>query len=825
MKPLYFLFCLFVLGMGTLAAQPGRPGAGMPTFVGRVLDVTTEIPIPFASIGVRSLPDSTLITGSLAGDDGMFRIESIPPGDYLIQVSFMGYKTWEATKTYNPGPPVRLGNIALEPAILNLDEAVVVEQQSSLEMKIDRRVFNVGSDLTQTGANAQELLTNVPSVTVDIDGNVFLRGSSNVQILIDGRPSGLAGVAGAAFLQQLPASSIDRVEIITNPSAKYDPDGMAGILNIILKKEKRTGLNGSLQTSVALNGNLDANLSLNRRSEKANLYGSLGWNQRNAWSESNTSRLSSIFDDTSNLTQTRSGLDVGGGSTVRIGGDWFVREDITLSLSFNGNLNHDLDRDTLFNEELWTSGLEVSTLRFTEESEGGNGWDADLSYRQEFNGNRDHNLRIAWRQSDSRGFNEEDMSENTLHLDSALQVTDINKQEDRRQRSVFSIDFEKPLANEGRLEWGWKSNVALTENAFEYIATDSLTYAEGLFIPWNPRTDRYEFSYREGVHAAYGTWGREWGVWGVSAGMRLEQVFTLAEVSTAPDAPFENNYFSMYPSLNISRQRNDENTWIASYSRRVNRPGGRQVDPFLNDADPRNIRTGNPSLLPEYTHSMEMGHQWSRGRKSVTTSLFFKHTTDVIRWYSTLDSLGIRTSTFINFESRHDEGLEVIAMSNIGKSGSLRVTGNLYHLANNVGDADAASDASGWTGNLSGFASFTMGEFWKAQLNGMYRGASVTPQGRFNGFKSLDVALSRTFLDQTLTATCRVSDVFDMREWSYTTSGPTFTQDSRRKRQSRFVYLSVQWRFGKMDPRRDRSGGGDYERGGGMDGGGGGMEF
>ena len=816
------LFCVLLSGMTvTLWGQPGRGDGNPPSFVGRVVDGITAEPISFASIAVLSAADSSIVTGTLASEDGLFRTDGLAPGSYIVQVSFMGYKTWLQANEYRPGPPVRLGDIAMEASITNLDEAVVVEQQSTLEMKIDRRVFNVGSDLTSTGANASELLTNVPSVSVDIDGNVFLRGSSNVQILIDGRPSGLTGAAGNAFLQQLPASSIERVEVITNPSAKFDPDGMAGILNIVLRKEKRSGFNGSAQTSVANGGNIDGNLSLNTRTESYNLYSSFGWGQRNRTSNHQSTREQTILDETSTLTQDRSGFDTGGGWTGRVGGDWFPSEGTTWSLSLSGNLNDDWDRDTLLNAQTWNAGNAIETIRYTNETEDNWGWDADLSFRKEFEGNRNHNLLVALRQSDSEGKTFQDLQEITTHLDSALQTTDFNDTQDRQGRTVFSIDYEKPLSGEGRLELGWKSNVSLNRSDFAYIAVDSLTYDEGLYLQWNPVPDSYEFEYREAVHAAYGTWGQQWGVWGMSAGLRLEQVFTDASVLNSATPVFENDYFSLYPSLNVSRQRNDENTWIASYSRRVNRPRGRQVNPFVNDADPRNIRVGNPSLLPEYTHSMEFGHQWSRGRTSITTSLFLKHTTDVIRHYSTFDSLGVRTSSYTNFASRRDEGLEVIGMTNLGETGSLRVTASLYHLANDVGDAAAASNSQGWSGDLNGFASWTMGPFWKAQVNGMYRAPSITPQGRFNGYKYLDVALSRTFLDQSLTATCRVSDVFDTREWSYNVGADDFRQDSRHKRQSRFVYLTVQWRFGQMDNRRDRSGRGDGF-GGGMDGG---MEF
>jgi outer membrane receptor protein involved in Fe transport len=453
------------------------------------------------------------------------------------------------------------------------------------------------------------------------------------------------------------------------------------------------------------------------------------------------------------------------------------------------------------------------------------GFDADLGYRKEYDHNPSHFLRFRARHSQSMSSSDEYIREESV-LDLSViptpEVRDTNLQENHSRRTVLQLDYEKPLKNEGKLEWGLKSNLSRKDDQFDYLFSDSSVWSQGLYIPSNPVPRSFAFEYREDVHAAYATYGRKWGTWGTQAGLRLEQVYTGAQWEN--DQTFENNYFSAYPSINLSRQSNDEVSWIASYSRRVNRPRGRSVTPFLDDSDSRNLRIGNPELRPEYTNSYEIGHQWSRKRKSLTTSFFVKETNDLIQRYSNIDSAGIKTSSWWNQGSRRDEGIEVILMLPLPSSGQLRFTGSFYHLSNQVGDVEFASDARGWSYNLNLFANQSWGaeKNWKWQLNGMYRGPSVTPQGQFNGFAYMDANLQRKLLDGNLTIAIKLSDVFNTREWSYTSDFGNLYQENRFKRESQNVFLTATWRLGKLEQRGSRGG---YPREGSFGGESGGMDF
>ena len=818
------LFWAFCAAAGLVRAQPGA-GAGVGSVSGRVLDASTGEPIPYASIALMSPRDSAVTGGTLAGDDGTFRLGDVRYGPHILTISFMGYERY----TRNPlmisprenAGAVNLGDIRLAPAILALEAAEVVEERSTLEMMIDRRVFNVGSDLTASGSTATELLANVPSVAVDIDGNITLRGSGNVQILIDGRPSGMTGAARTSFLAAIPASSIERVEIITNPTAKYDPDGMAGILNIVLKKNKLVGLNGQIQLTPGTGDNHTASASLNLRNERFNLSTGLSWNYRDTFRAGNTERNLALQDSASYLTQTRDGSNLRTGAGARLGLDIYLRPTTTVSLGANLNTNSGSGWGALDNQEVWSTSLETHTLRRSDEENTSTSLDLDGAFRHEFDGPSHFisaQIRHAWSESHSL----DSIREWTV-ADPARFVEDRNENDDRNLRTVMQVDYEKALPGEGKLELGWKSNLNLTGNTFGYLVADSVTFENGLYIPWNSQPASFDFDYTEHVHAVYGTWGRKWNSWGVQGGLRLEQVYTTAELRDGTTPAFHNDYFEAYPSFNLTRKRTDEVSWIASYSRRVNRPDGRNVNPFIDDSDSRNVRTGNPFLRPEFTNSYELSHQWQRGRTSLTTSLFFKDTRDVIRWYRTVDDSGISTTTFVNFDRRHDEGLEVIGMVPWGKGGSFRATGSVFHLVNNASTLEAARDNTGWSWNLSFFASRPIGKVWKVQMNGNYEGPAVTAQGRFNGFYAADIAVMRSWFDDALQLSVRVSDVFDTRQWSYTSEWEGFSQTAMHKRESRNAFLTLTWQFGKYEAGR----GGRSSRGGsgGMDGGGGMGEF
>ena len=813
----------------------GRPGEGGPKpkigrVQGQVLDAESQEALPFASVVVMSLRDSSVVEGTLSGDDGTFDIREIEVGRHILEVRFPGYTTFRsAPHMFSPRNPESLswnvGIVSLEADITALDEAVVVEQASVMEMKVDRRVFHVGNDLTNRGGNTTELLENIPSVNVDIDGNITLRGSAGVQILIDGRPSGLSGGAREAFLESLPASAVDRVELITNPSARFDPDGTAGILNIVLKKNRLEGISGQVQATYGTGDNHDANASLNYRTSALSISTNLGWNDRYSFMAGETDRTQWWSSDSTSLSLVdRPGDSHRGSLSGSVKLEWRASERWILFSGINVNNGVRDGWDSTSTHETWTGGvldgLNTEALRVEESLSDSEGGDVFAGFERTF-GSRDHKWTADVRRSYNNNLGRTEFTDRSLTPGATVDdVHTFNEQHTRNQRWLAQTDYERPWGEKGKLEAGLKTTWNADYSEFAYTEPDSTVLTDGIFVPYGLDTVDYAFLYDEQIHAAYVTAGQTFGLVGFQAGLRAEQTFTSARLDgdgALSAEPFENNYFSLYPTANLFVETDGENTWSASYSRRVNRPRGRQLNPYLDMSDPRNFRTGNPFLLPEYTNSYEVAHQWARKRTSVTTSLFFKDTRDVIRRFTAADSNGVLLSNFQNLGRQHSEGLEVALMVPLGTSGRLNWTASAYRVVNDGSRLESPFSSSGFSWSSRFFASWTVGSDWKLQANSFVRGAAVTPQGRFNGFATLNLAASRDLPNDHWQVTVQVKDVFNTRRWSYSTTTPDFTQEVWRQRESRNLYLTLQYKCGKLDERS--------RRGSGSRGGGGGDDF
>jgi len=792
-----------------------------------VVDAESGLPMPFVSVVVLSAKDSSTVAGALSGDDGRFHLTQVEVGRHLLNIRFPGYKTlWLGPAMLSPRPPGVLvwetGTLQLESDITALEEAVVVEQATVMEMRVDRKVFYVGSDLTSRGGNTSDLLENIPSVAVDIDGNITLRGSAGVQILIDGRPSGLSGGAREAFLESLPASAVDRIELITNPSARFDPDGTAGILNIVLKKNRLEGISGQLQATYGTGENHDANASLNYRNSLWSVSSNLGWNDQWMFMAGETDRIQQwSSDSTSESHVSRPGDSHRSSLTGSIRTEWRPQESWTLFAGLNGNRGIRDSWDSTRTAEIWTGGaldgIATEALRYELGNNDSQGGDVFMGFEKTW-GERDHRWTFDIRRSVNIQQGENHFQDASLSQN-IPEVLTFNGQRADNNRWLFQTDLERPWGEKGKVELGAKSTWNQDQTDFTYTEADSTELVGGIFQPWGLDTVNYAFLYDEQVHAGYVTAGQTFGPVGMQAGLRAEQVFTSArlEGDGLLDAePFDNDYFRLYPSLNLFVETDDEHTFSVSYSRRVNRPRGRQLNPYVDMSDPRNYRSGNPFLLPEFTNSYELNHQWQRGRTSLTTALFFKDTRDVISRFTSVDSLtGVLSSNFQNLGRQHNEGLEVVIMAPLGKQGRLNWTASAFRVVNDGRTLDSPFSSAGFSASSRLFASWTLGKSWKMQANGFLRGPSVTAQGRFHGMATLNLAASRDLPGDKWQITLQVKDVFNTRRWSYSTETTSFSQDVWRQRESRNAYITLQYKFGKMEERNRRGGrGGD---GGGGD--------
>ena len=812
----------------------GRPDGERPKIgvvFGEVQDLQSGVPIEFATISLLAFDQDKVITGGVTDSKGRFRITEIPVGRFRAQIGFMGYTSAtvdDIRLTPRGGIEQDLGTIRLEPNVQALEAAEIVEQRSTLEMMIDRKVFRVGDDLNSAGANATELLRNVPSVDVDIDGNLSLRGSGNVTILIDGRPSGLVGSATQSLLEQIPASSIDRVEIITSPTAKYDPEGVAGILNIILKKDKLEGKHGQVSVTWGSDENHSGSVNGNMRGQKLNFSFNAGWNKRNNFRWGDSERLQAFggelegaYDSLSTLLSNSYADNESHSWNVRAGLDWMPSSKTTWNLGVRTNQSSNRGVEDVVNLETWSTDAVGGFTRYGLSSRDNASTDLDLGYEHKY-GER-HTLQAFARWSQREGVSHDSLWQDlpSAALDSAY-LSNANLNDGGNWNTTVQADYEKPLDHDGKLELGYKTILRESNEDQRFWQRDSAR---------TPFEQAYDFRYREDIHAAYVTWGRKYGAWGVQVGGRGEVVYTTAELQGdsadlaaaveqlgGDEALFVNDYVSFYPSANLSYTVDDRNQWVLSYNRRVNRPRGRQVNPFVDNADPRNLRYGNPFLRPEYTDGLEFGHQLTTKTVTLTTSLFYKTTRDVIRRYIEVAETGVAYRTFVNLARQSNSGLEVVAMWRKGRTLQVRLNGSVYYQSTDGSNLAPDLGNNGFQGNAGYQVSALVKGDWKVQLDGRYRAPAEYPQGTFAGYVSHSAAVNRDFYDGKLRASVRVSDLFDQRQWSYTSEGSDFFQDGTFKRQSRFVYASLTWSWGKLEPGQkrgrggyDRSSGGSFE--------------
>ena len=803
-----------------------RPKIGV--VFGTVEDAASGVGIEFATISILAFDADKVITGGVTDSKGRFRITEIPVGRFRAQIGFMGYNSITVDDIRlmpRGGTEQNLGTLRLEPNVQALEAAEVVEQRSTLEMMIDRKVFRVGDDLNSAGSNATELLRNVPSIDVDIDGNLSLRGSGNVTILIDGRPSGMTGSATQSLLEQIPASSIDRVEIITSPTAKYDPEGVAGILNIILKKDKLEGKNGQVSVTWGTNENHSGSFNGNIRGQKLNFSLNAGWNQRVGFRSGNSLRqqsfggdLAGSYDSLSVLNSASISDNLRSSWNLKTGLDWTPSSQTTWNIGVRTNQGSNSGIEDVVNLETWSTDALGGFTRYGLSERINASTDLDLGYEHKY-GER-HVLQAFARWSQQTSTSHDSLWQDLPStLPDPAYLSNANLNDGGSWNATLQVDYEKPLDNDGKFELGYKTILRESNEDQQFWQRDTLD---------NPFTQAYDFRYREDIHAAYATWGRKFGAWGIQVGGRGEVVYTTAQLQGdsadiaaalaqlgGTEATFVNDYTSFYPSTNLSYTVDDRNQWVLSYNRRVNRPRGRQVNPFVDNADPRNLRYGNPFLLPEYTDGLEFGHQLTTKALSITTSLFYKTTRDVIRRFIEVDDAGIAYRTYVNLARQSNSGLEVVAMWRKGRSLQLRLNGSVYYQ--NTDGSNLAPDLgnNGFQGSAGYQVSALVKGDWKVQLNGRFRAPSQYTQGTFQGYITHSAAVSRDFYDDKLRASLRVSDIFDQQQWSYTSEGRDFFQDGTFKRQSRFVYASLTWSFGKLEPGQQKRGRGGYDRGSG----------
>ncbi len=786
-----FLSLTLVINSFATTIDPKAPKKG-GEIKGTITDATTSKNVEFASVALLNVDTKEIVEGGLSASNGSFNFTKIKKGTYIIQVDFIGYKTYSSKEISinKNNKNVDLGIIKLHHDIAVIDDVTVTAERTYIENKIDKKVVNIGKDLLTAGASASDIMTNLPSVDVDIDGNVSLRGNENVRILIDGRPTNMSS---EELLATIPAENIDKVEIITNPSAKYDPDGISGILNIILRKNKKLGFNGSASAGIGSASDFpginkyNGSLNLNYNKGNWNFFANYGY--KNDERESGggfTRKITDINDIEKEIKQKSSGYRERITNSLKTGFEYSFSD--KHMLGYTANLRKS-DRSKFEEIEYITTPIE---LRETDREFHLTSLSHDIIFKHKLNEESFYEIN-AYREDSKKDatslFNSES---NSIPQPSE---NDYNVGND--DLTTFQFDLTKDT-DKYKLEFGAKAHIKNIDSDYQYYINSD--------APDPNRSNHFIFS--EQIYSAYTNYGKKWDKWALQAGLRVEQALTESNLVGEP--LYENNYFNFYPSIFATREIGEGNELGFSYSKRVSRPSTRQLNPAQMYSDTLNIRTGNPLLNPEFTNSLETSYTryWKGG--SFSTAIFYRHTTDKIQRIKLVDENGVSTSTYDNIATAQETGLEASVMTKIFEWWSINASTNLYYSNLNTDDPNFSNNGINWFSKLNN--TFKLSPTWSVQASGMYMAERVIPQGHIEPMYYTNLGVKKTILNKKGTIGFRISDVFDTFDFTYYTSGEGFEELGHKTWESRVAYLTFTYNFGESIKKKER---GERESGGG----------
>ena len=775
----FFLVGFLFFNAGWVLAQ-----SGITTITGKVVEENGELPIGFATVLVADSETEKPITGTTTLEDGTFTLET-DAEKFYIEVSFLGFQTKAFAQPPAKNKTIDLGTIILTEDAEQLEEVVVEGEISRTEFKLDKRVFNVGKDLSSTGASALEVLNNVPSVNVNIEGEISLRGSQGVQILVNGKPSVIASEQGNT-LGTITADMIDRVEVITNPSAKYDAEGTSGIINIVIKKEQRKGLNGSVSVNTGAPDAHSIGVSLNRRSEKFNLFSQLGFGIRELPNDVENRNIDLVNNNTilSNGTEYRNETYY----NLVLGTDYYVNELNVVTLSGNFAMEIEDQPSTTNFASLDAVDQITSEWQRTEITEAKNPkLQFELQYKKDFDeDDEDHTLVFSSLGSFFGKDQSSDFIDTTISGDdnSAEQKT---RTDFREGVFTFKLDYTRPFSEKWKLESGAQYVINDVANDFE---VSNLT--NGSFVVDPGLTNVFEFD--QNVLGLYSTGSYEGERWGVKAGLRLEQTSLNTLLETTNEAN-DQNYTNLFPSVHTSYKFNEKISLQAGYSKRVYRPRMWDLNPFFNIRNNFSIRQGNPDLLPEFTDSYELTSIYILGKTSLNFGVYHRYTTDVIERVSFFEN-NVNTFRPENIGENKITGLEFNAKYVPAKWMTLNGDFN-YSQFNREGTFESTVfDFNGdqWSSKL--MAKFKLPADFELETTGNYRSKVKTVQGVRSDYLFMDLGVRKDIMKGKAVLNLSVRDLFASRISENLIAQNDFEVYSRRLRGT-FVAFGFSYGFGK----------------------------
>lgn len=786
MKFFYSNILAIVCTAFSLFAQKGE-------IKGKIIDAQSNAPLNYASVRLFAAQPRKLQSGMLSDDSGVFRFESLEMGEYLVVIDYIGYDSL-VTKTIaltTEKSAINLGNLKMAASSKSLDEVTIQAEKSSMELSLDKRVFNVGKDLSNAGGSAVELLTNIPSVSVDPEGTVRLRGSNNVRILIDGKPSGLVSIKGGAGLQNLQGNMIERIEVITNPSARYEAEGMSGIINIILEKDQKQGFNGSFEVIMGQPANYGMAANVNYRHKKINFFINVASTYRVTPSVSSLTQEVYSGDTTLLYNQDRRATLTGINTNIRGGIDYFFNDKSVLTGAYLFSKSKG-NRITNFRyDDLVFNRLQSYTLRQQDEDETEPKSQYTLTYKKTFI-RKGHELSANvlfldnWERSDQI-FTQNTFSPTGTEI-TQLAVLQHALNDEFEKQYLAQIDYTQPFGKAGKFEIGVRSNFRDMVN--DYLVTQQTTDKQ--WVPL-PGLDNY-FIYKEKISAVYGILANKSEHFSYQVGVRAEvtDIVTLLR-DTNEENP--RKYSTLFPSVHFTYNLPNENGLQLSYSRRVRRPVYDDLSPFMTLADNRNFYSGNPNLNPEFSDVVELGYLKDFSKGSLSSAIYYRNTTDKIERIREVAADGFSRTLPQNLVGEQAIGAEFTTGVSFYKWWKFDMNFNFFHAkidGSNISELYKTQTTSWFIRQTS---RFSLPAGIDLQVRGNYEAPQRTAQGERLALYYFDAAFTKDILKGSGTLNLNVLDVLNSRRMRFITEGINFYSEGKSQFRRRQINLTFSYRI------------------------------
>lgn len=774
--------------------------------MGRIVNSINDKSMEYVTVRLFLEKDSSLIAGIYSDSEGKFLFDKLVLGAYYVKFSFAGFlaNTSETVTITSNLKVLNLGSISMElDKALQIGQVDVVGQASILNAGIDKKVYNVAEDMSVKGGTANDVLKNIPSVDLDQDGRIMLRGDGAVTVLIDGRPSSLSGGNGKTLLDALPAGSIERIEIVTNPSAKYDPDGTSGIINIVLKKNKLKGFNGLLNANLG-SGNLkggnvaDGGFSLSYRNSFFNIYGSYNGRYLDGY-RNNTSYIRQTFinDSISILDQNRTGTDLNAGNTARFGVDFTLKNRRSISFSSTGS-NGRRDRTG----DLW-NGVKDSNeallslgRRESYDPSQQHNYDFNANFKQDFKDSRgsfviDANQSIGMEAI--QGYYLQRYYGIDSVLDGSLPLNQRLFNQEKNNITSIQADFTYLWpAKLMRSEFGAKTIIREQE-----VNTYSETYDYSTLSYFEDTLANFLYRYNEKIFSAYAIFGQQLKKFKYQGGVRIEKAYQIPNL-VSDSIKIVNDYFNFFPSAHLKYALTPKSEIGLSYSRRITRASSGDLNPFTAYSDPFNLRRGNPYLQPEFINSYDLAYSSEGAKLNFSAAIFYRHTVNAISRIKVFYDDNSSAVTFANIGQSHSFGTELIASYKPTKWWRNTLSTNINYVQYQTSNANWNRNGFNWNVKYIGSV-----DFWKKtatlQLNVNYIAPRITVQGIAQRKGSVELSFDKKFNDGKWTVGTRVSDIFNRQGFYMEVNQLNIYQVTEFKWLTRRVYLTVAYKFGKLE--------------------------